>query len=117
MKEKINAIVEQSYYKLKLSRRSYLELEMKYTEATQLLSLLIPQDVRKSQPSSSAMRETESLLKSGAKLAIKQGDEEHDETVCFERQLSQEELKIGELKADMTKSSKKTFNPWENQNK
>lgn len=48
VKAKINRIVEQSYLKLKQSRRSYLELEVKYTEATQLLSLLIPKDVRKS---------------------------------------------------------------------
>jgi len=59
VKAKINRIVEQSYLKLKESRRSYLELEVKYTEATQLLSMLIPKDgqvgggaanVRRSQP-------------------------------------------------------------------
>ena len=39
---KINKIVEQNYLKLKQCRRSYLELELKYTEATQLLHMLAP---------------------------------------------------------------------------
>ena len=52
---------------MKQNRRSYLELEIKYTEATQLLSMLIPKDVRRSQPE--VIRAD--LLVSSVKLAIK----------------------------------------------
>ena len=79
---------------MKQSRRSYLELELKYTEATQLLHLLIPQDVRKSQPEGILLRNQAGLLSSGTKqqnslaLAIKEAgeNEENEDVGMFERQ-------------------------------
>lgn len=70
VKAKINRIVEQNYQQLKQTRKSYLELELKYTEANQLLSLLIPKDVRKSQPDMARQHKTFSSSKKKPKLAI-----------------------------------------------
>ena len=50
--------------------------------------------------------QTRDLLNSGTKLAIKHKGENNDDTVCFERQLSREEIKTGETEL-------KISNPWD----
>ena len=121
VKAKINKIVEQNYLKLKQCRRSYLELELKYTEATQLLHLLAPQDVRKSQPDGMLPRNEAGLLSSGAKtlqeekpLAIKEDGEleEEDCEALFERlEDSQEALNMAELASPSKSKVKQTTLP------